>query len=136
MKPKARQAEACPTLSAAGMHFEVWIQAKLLDANKYSALSCRGAYLRAAVRTRAPYGRNARGKFLRRSACAQHLAEVDPGLCVEAQVPDSIRGQPAAVAALAEWRGGRSDDAEDRAVRKPEAFSGRGRIFVSGEIAP
>ena len=117
-------------LPAARVHFEVRILAKLLDPDEHAALARGGAQLRAAVGARAPDGGNARGNFLGRGACAQHLAEIDPGLRVQAQIPEPIRGQAAAVAAPAEWRGGRSDDAEHGAVRKPEALGGRGRIFV------
>src|SRR6266851_9669500 len=105
-------------LTAAGMHFEVRVQAKVLDPNKHAALPCGGAQLRAAIRARAPHGGNARGEFLGRSACAQHLAEVDPSLRVQAQVPKPIRGQAASVAALTKWRRSRCDDAKYRAVRK------------------
>jgi hypothetical protein len=64
------------------VHFEVWIQAKLLDVDEDAALARGGAQLRAAVVARAPDSADARGNCLGRSARAQHLPEIDPGLSV------------------------------------------------------
>jgi len=106
------------------VHFEVRILSKFFDPDEDAAVACGGAQLRATICARAPNGRNARGKFLSRSARAQHLPQIDPGLRVQAHIPEAVRGQAAAVATAAERRGGRSDDAKDGAVGKLETLGG------------
>src|SRR5579863_7027346 len=99
---------------------------KLLDPDQHAALARGCAQLRAAISARTPHGGNARGNLLGRGARSQHLAEIDPGLSIEAQIPEPVRGEAAAVTAPAERRRGRSDNSEHRAIRKPETLCWRG----------
>src|SRR5712692_7595500 len=98
------------------MHFEVRVLTKLVNADEHTAVPLGLAQLRPAVRAFAPDRGDARGEFLGRRACAQRLPEVDPRLRVQAEVPEAVGGQAAAVAAPAEGRGGRSDDSKNGAV--------------------
>src|SRR5579862_9608336 len=98
------------------MHFKVRILAQLVDADEHAALAGGCAQLCAAVGARLPDRGNARGNFTGGSAIAQHSPEVDPRLRVQAQIPESIGGQAAAVARAAEGRSGRSNDSENRSV--------------------
>src|SRR4029077_11377851 len=111
-KVKTRQAEARPTLTASSVHFEMWILAKLLDPYQDAALSCGGAQFGAPIRSRAPNESNARGQLFWCSPCTQHVTEIDPGLRVQAQIPETIGGQAAAVATLAKRRRGGSHHPE------------------------
>src|SRR2546427_8519326 len=112
------------------MHFEVRVLTKLVNADEHTAVPLGFAQLGAAVRAFAPDRGDARGEFLGGSTSAQWFPEVDPRLRVQAEVPEAVGRQAAAVAAPAERRRGRSDDSKNGAVGQREALRGRGRILA------
>ncbi len=59
-----------------------------------------------------------------------------PGRRIQAQVPQPVGREPAAIARLAERLGGGRDDAEHQAVRQPEAIGRRRRRFVRSARSP
>src|SRR5207344_2197177 len=76
----------------------------------------RQAILGAAVSPRLPRRQDQRLEILGAGAPPQRSAKVRPLLRVETEIPQSVRGEAAAVAVGAEGRGGGGDDSEHRAI--------------------
>ena len=112
-------------LSAAGVHLEMRPLLERLYWNKrLTAGSCQ-THLRSSIGPCRPGRPEEVPQLRRRHTVAQRLTEVGPRLRVEAQIPDPIGGEPAAVAGAAERLCRRGDDAECRAIREPVSI-GRG----------
>src|SRR5712691_12099811 len=89
-------------LASAGVHFEVRVLAKLLDTHEHAAHPLRHALLGATVGALLPRCGDHGHDSVSGSATAHRLAQVQAGRRVEAHIPDTVGGQPAAVAAAAE----------------------------------
>src|SRR5215468_3039815 len=127
------------TLPAPRVHLQVRIRAQATDLHERTAVPQPQPRLGAAVGAPVPRARDQRGELVTRGSTAERPPEVDALLGVEAQVEDTVGGEPAAVAARAErLRRGR-DDPEDGAVGETVAIGGRGALLddcLNRAIAP
>src|SRR5258705_6731637 len=113
------------TLPSARVHLEVGVALELADLHEGAPAGRRQPLLRSAILPSLPRGADEGQQLLARSARPQRLAQVRAARRVEAEVPEAVRGEAAAVAGPAEGRGGGGDDPEHAAVEEPEALGGR-----------
>src|SRR5215831_1589400 len=107
------------------MHLQVRIALQFADLDERPPLPHRETLFRAAVGARPPRRRDHALEFLAARAAAYAPTEIDALRGVEAEVPEAVRGQSAPVAGATERARGGGDDAERRAIGKPEAISRR-----------
>src|SRR5258706_1198452 len=116
-------------LPSARVHLEVGVALELADLHEGAPAGRRQPLLRSAILASLPRGADEGQQLLARSARPQRLAQVRAARRVEAEVPEAVRGEAAAVAGPAEGRGGGGDDPEHAAVEEPEALGGRGGLL-------
>ena len=100
-----------------------------IDGNERRAIARGQTLLGAAIAAHFPRRANQLRELIGGGAGAQRPAQVGAVRGVQAQVPQAVGRQPAAIAALAERLRRRRDDAEDRAVRQAVAIGRRRRLF-------
>src|SRR5262249_17258933 len=127
-----RPAPPSGPLTAAGMHLQVWIALQLADLNERPTLAHRETLFRAAVGAHSPRRRDHTLQRPPARAAEQSPTEIDALRGVEAEVPEAVRGQPAPVAHATERARGGRDDAERRAIAKPEAIGRRRTLLHDG----
>src|SRR5258706_917595 len=117
------------SLPSARVHLEVGFAVELDDRHEGAPAGRRQPLLRSAILASLPRGADEGQQLLARSARPQRLAQVRAARRVEAEVPEAVRGEAAAVAGPAEGRGGGGVDPEHAAVAEPEALGGLGGLL-------
>ena len=119
---------SCRPSPAARMHLQVRVLAERADRDERGpAVSATRSSAPRSVRARQTRARMVAGRRATRRAAAARAGRCRPA--VETEEPQAVRRQPAPVAGAAEGLRRRGDDAEDRAVRKPEPLRGRGALL-------
>src|SRR6185503_9317143 len=111
--------------AAARMHFEMWVALQPSDGNERRAIPRREAFFGATIASHFPRCANQLRELLVAGAAAQRTPQVGSMRGVEAQVPESISRQAAAIARMAERLRRRGNDAEDRSIRQHVAIRRR-----------
>jgi hypothetical protein len=94
------------------VHFAAWILAQLLDLIQGTALGDLQTLLGAAIVAPGPSLADERDEFVVRGPLAEHGTHIDAVFTIQAQIPEAIGRQPAAVAILAKGLRRRCDDTD------------------------
>src|SRR5262245_59685948 len=103
-------------LAAARVHLQMRVPLQFADLDQRPPLAYRQPLFRAAVGSRTPSRQNHRLHLLARNAPAKCLTEIGTVTSVEAEVPNAVRGESAAVACAAKRARRGRDDTEGRSV--------------------
>ena len=117
------------------MHFEVRVLAKRLDRDERPPFAERQAGLGAAIIALAPGALEERPHLGGIGSPPDGGPQIEAAGCIQAQVPETIRGKPAAVTGTAKGLRRRRDDAERRGVLQSKAVSRR-RAIIGERVNP
>src|SRR5687768_10967070 len=116
-----------PGSAATSVHLTTGVGPQPVELVERTPLPQHRPFLRAAIGARRPALPNQLGDLLVGGAVAERGPEIHAIRSVEAQIPGSVRSEPAPVAVAAERSRGGRDDPEAGTIGQPEPLRRRGR---------